>query len=140
MPAESEKEIMDLLSLHIPPGVALNDIFLDTQDMSEQLNSCKRVLNNMRKKGELSYTQFTKKGKVYYLKQEVAATLKKNIVVGKNSPLRKNGPKCISTLMGLFSLSSFDAAELLNMDITHHSLPLISEHSLPVISVQCLPL
>ena len=25
------------------------------------------------------------------------------------------------------------------MDITHHSLPLISEHSLPVISVQSLP-
>jgi hypothetical protein len=45
----------------------------------------------------------------------VLCTLKKNIVVGKNSPLRKNGPKCISTLMGLFTLGSFDAAELVNM-------------------------
>jgi hypothetical protein len=83
--------------------------------MSQQLNFCKRVLNNMRKNGELSYTQVTRNGKVYYLKQEVAATLKKNIVVGKSSPLRKNGPKCISTLMGMFSVCSFDAAELMNM-------------------------
>jgi hypothetical protein len=42
--------------------------------------------------------QFTEKGKVFYLK-----------------PLRKNGPKCISTLIGLFSMCSFDAAELVNM-------------------------
>jgi hypothetical protein len=76
---ESEEELTHLLNqLHIPPGVALNDIFLDTQDMSQQLNFCKRVLNNMRKNGELSYTQLTRNGKVYYLKQEVAATLKKN--------------------------------------------------------------
>jgi hypothetical protein len=69
----------------------------------------------MRKNGELSYTQLTRKGKVYYLKQEVAATLKKNIVFGKNSPLRKTGPKCISALIGMFSTASFDAAELVNM-------------------------
>jgi hypothetical protein len=69
----------------------------------------------MRKNGELSYTQFTEKGKVYYLKQEVIARLKQNIVIGKNSPLRKNGAKCISTLIGLFSMYSFDAAELVNM-------------------------
>jgi hypothetical protein len=83
--------------------------------MSKQLNFCKRILNNMRKNGELSYTQLTRNGKVYYLKQEVAATLKKNIVIGKNSPLRKNGPKCIRALIGLFSRVSFDAAELVNM-------------------------
>ncbi|MGN6530348.1 MAG: hypothetical protein ACTHK0_01165 [Ginsengibacter sp.] len=59
--------------------------------------------------------QLTRNGKVYYLKQEVAATLKKNIVVGKNSPLRKNGLKCISTLMGMFSICPFDGAELVNM-------------------------
>lgn len=106
---------MDLHSLQIPPGVALNDIFLDNQDMSEQLRLCKRVLNNMRKNGELSYTQFTKNGKVYYLKQEVAATLKQNIVIGKNSPLRKNGLKCINALIGVFSMGSSDAAELVNI-------------------------
>lgn len=102
--AESEKEIVDLLSLHIPPGVALSDIFLDTQDMCKELNFCKRVVNNMRKNGELSYTQLSKNGKVFYLKQEVAATLKRHLVIGKNSPLRRNGPKCISTLIGLFSM------------------------------------
>ena len=118
-PPESEEEIDQVIArLHIPPGVALNDIFLDSQDMSDQLHFCKRVLNNMRKNGELSYTQFTKKGKVYYLKQEVAATLKQNIVFAKNSPLRKPGPKCISALLGLFSLSSFDAAGLVNMLFT----------------------
>ena len=69
----------------------------------------------MRKNGDLSYTQVSRKGKEYYLKQEIAATLKKNIVVGKNSPLRKNGPKCISTLMGMFSICPFDGAELVNM-------------------------
>jgi len=111
---ESEEELTHLLNqLHIPPAVALNDISLDTQDMSQQLNFCKRVLNNMRKNGELSYTQLTRNGKVYYLKQEVAGTLKKNIVEGKNSPLRKNGPKCISTFMGMFSMCPFDTAELL---------------------------
>lgn len=113
--AESEQEIVDLLSLHIPPGVALSDIFLDTQDMCKELNFCKRVVNNMRKNGELSYTQFSKNGKVFYLKQEVAATLKRHIVIGKNSPLRKNGPKCICTLIGLFSMCSFDAAQLVNI-------------------------
>jgi hypothetical protein len=113
---ESEEELTHLLNqLHIPPGVALNDIFLDAQDMSQQLNLCKRVLNNMRKNGDLSYTQVSRKGKVYYLKQEIAATLKKNIVVGKNSPLRRNGLKCISTLMGMFSICPFDTAELANM-------------------------
>jgi hypothetical protein len=50
---------------------------------------------------------------IYRLK--VAATLKKNIVFGKNSPLRKTGPKCISALIGMFSTASFDAAELVNM-------------------------
>jgi hypothetical protein len=114
-PAASEEEITDMLSLHIPAGAAISDFFLDTQDMCKELNFCKRVLNNMRKNGELSYTQFTEKGKVYYLKQEVIARLKQNIVIGKNSPLRKNGAKCISTLIGLFSMYSFDAAELVNM-------------------------
>jgi hypothetical protein len=113
---ESEEELVHLLTrLHIPPGVALNDIFLDAQDMAQQLNTCKRVLNNMRKNGELSYTQFTPKGKVYYLKQEAAARLWKNIVIGKNSALRRNGLKCVNALIGLFSLGSFDVAGLVNM-------------------------
>jgi len=113
--AEPGEEIIDLHLLQIPPGVALNDIFLDSQEMCDQLKVCKRVLNNLKKGGYLSSTCLTENGKVYYLKQEAAATLKRNIVIGKNSPLHKNGPKCISTLMGLFSLGSFNAAELVNM-------------------------
>ena len=113
---ESEEETAELISqLHIPPGMALNDIFIDQQEMSNQLGLCKRVLNDMRKNGELSYTNLKEKGKVFYLKQEVAAILKKNIVVCKKSPLRKTGLKCISALIGLFSMCSLDAAQMVNM-------------------------
>lgn len=115
-PPGSEEEIINLLSrMHIPRGVALNDIFLDSQDMCDQLNVCKLVLNNMRKNGQLSYTQFTTNGKVFYLKQEAAATLLLHVVIGKNSPLRKKGPKCISTLIGLFSMFSLDVSQLVSL-------------------------
>ena len=114
--AQSEEEMADLISrLHIPLGVALNDVYLDTQDMAEQLRICKRGLNNLRKKGQISSTQLVPNGKVFFLKQEVAAILKQNIVIGKNSPLRKNGLKCISTLIGLFSFCFVDAAEMVTM-------------------------
>jgi hypothetical protein len=58
---------------------------------------------------------FTNYGTLLFTDYKVAATLKKNIVFGKNSPLRKTGPKCISALIGMFSTASFDAAELVNM-------------------------
>lgn len=115
VPTPSEEEIANLLSrLHVPPGVALNDIFLDNQDMADQLHICKRVLTNMRKNGELSYTQLSKNGKVFYLKQEIANMLKQNIVIGKNSPLRKTGLKCMGALIALSSICSPDLAELVN--------------------------
>jgi hypothetical protein len=115
VPTPSEEEIADLLSrLHIPPGVALNDIFLDNQDVTDQLHICKRVLTNMRKNGELSYTQLSKNGKVFYLKQEIAGILKQNIVIGKNSPLRKAGLKCIGALIAISSICSPDLVELVN--------------------------
>ena len=92
LPTPSEEEITNLLAgLHIPPGVALNDIFLDNKDVSDQLHLCKRVITNMRKNGELSYTQLSENGKIFYLKQEIAKMLKQNIVIGKNSLLRKPG-------------------------------------------------
>lgn len=113
--AQSEEEITNLLSqLHIPPGVALNDIFLDNQDVSDQLHLCKRLINNMRKNGELSYTHLSKNGKVFYLKQEIAQLLKQNIVIGKNSPLRKTGFNSVSSLITLISISSDDLGELVN--------------------------
>lgn len=115
LPAEPEDEMIYLHPVHIPPGVAISDIFLDAQDMANELHLCKRALNNMRRNGELSYTQLTEKGKVYYLKQEVGGILKQHIIIGKNSPLRKNGPKCISALIGLLSMCSFDVAGLVNM-------------------------
>jgi hypothetical protein len=114
-PTTTEEELADLVcQIHIPPGVALNDIFLDNYDMAEQLHLCKRALTNMRKNGELSYTQLNKKGKVYYLKQEIAGILKKNIVIGKNSPLRKARLKCIGAMIALSSICSPDLVELVN--------------------------
>lgn len=114
LPAEAENEMIDLRPVHIPPGVAISDIFLDAQDMGKQLSLCKRALNNMRKNGDLSYTQLTENGKVYYLKQEVAGILKQHIIIGKNSPLRKAGIKHIGVLIGLLSMCSFDVAGWVN--------------------------
>jgi hypothetical protein len=114
-PTTTEEELADLVcQIHIPPGVALNDIFLDNYDMAEQLHLCKRALTNMRKNGELSYTQLSKNGKVFYLKQEIAGMLKQNLVIGKNSPLRKTGLKCMGALIALSSICSPDLAELVN--------------------------
>jgi hypothetical protein len=58
--------------------------------------------------------ELSKNGKVYYLKQEIANKLIKNIVIGKNSPLSKTGSKCITALMTLSSICSVDLAELVN--------------------------
>lgn len=116
MDPQSEEELTGLLSrLHIPPGVALNDIFLDNEDVSRQLHICKRVLTNLRKNGDLSFTQLARNGKVFYLKQELAAKLKQNIVIGKNSPLGKAGFKSISPLITLFSFCPAGLEELVNM-------------------------
>jgi hypothetical protein len=40
--------------------------------------------------------------------------LKQNIVIGKNSPLRKTGLKCMGALIALSSICSPDLAELVN--------------------------
>ena len=76
---------------YISPGAKFDDIYIDAQVVSEELKICKRIVTNMRKAGKLSYTYLDEKGKVYYLRQEIAAILKANIVIGKNSPSAKAG-------------------------------------------------
>jgi hypothetical protein len=48
------------------------------------------VVSNLRRAGKLSYTTLDK-GKIYYFKQEIAARLKANTVIGKHSLVRKSG-------------------------------------------------
>ncbi len=61
---------------HLPPGVKLSDIFIDLQEVAQQLNLSKRTINNHRAKSNLSYTVFF--GKIFYFKQEIAGILLSN--------------------------------------------------------------
>ncbi len=58
---------------HLPPGSALSDIYMDGQQVSQELNLSKRTLREYRRLGKLSYTYFF--GKIFYFKQEIAAML-----------------------------------------------------------------
>lgn len=80
--AEPEQEFM----FHIPPGVKFSDIYMDLQGACAELKVCKRIITNMRRAGKLSYTYLDEKGKIYYFRQEIAAILQANVVIGKNSP------------------------------------------------------
>ena len=62
---------------HLPPGVKFSDIYMDAQQVALELNYSKRTINNMRKRGKLSFT--TMFGKIYYLRQEIAAIFKANL-------------------------------------------------------------
>jgi hypothetical protein len=91
----------------LPPGVRLGDVYIDQQDVAQQLKLCKRVIRNMRVAGKLSYTYLEERGKYFYLVQEIAAILKANTVIGKNSLLKKiQRTKCFTTLTGLYPLVS----------------------------------
>jgi hypothetical protein len=91
----------------LPPGVRLGDVYIDQQDVAQQLKLCKRVIRNMRVAGKLSYTYLEERGKYFYLVQEIAAILKANTVIGKNSLLKKiQETKCFTTFTGLYPLVS----------------------------------
>jgi hypothetical protein len=88
--------------VHIPPGFKLDDVYIDAQDVSQQLKLCKRVVSNLRKAGKLSYTHLEKGKKIYYFKQEIAARLKANTVIGKHSLLRKSGVNNETAIFNLY--------------------------------------
>lgn len=76
----------------LPPGTKLNDTYMDAQDVATELKICKRIVTNMRNAGKLSYTTLDN-GKIFYFRQEIAATLQSNTVIGKNSWMKKLGYK-----------------------------------------------
>jgi hypothetical protein len=79
----------------IPPGVEFSDIYMDAQEVSMALKVGKRVVTNARRAGKLSYTCLYKGGKIFYLKQEIAAMMEANIVKRKNITLNVNGLKSL---------------------------------------------
>jgi hypothetical protein len=66
-------------------------VYIDAQMVARELNICKRVVTNLKKAGVLSHTHLDKNGKVYYLRQEIAAIMQANIVIGRKSILRTLG-------------------------------------------------
>jgi hypothetical protein len=111
-PEKPGSTLADFIS-GLPAGTKLSDIFLDTADLTAQLKYSKRTINNMRKAGKISHTCLEEKGKVFYFFQEVVAMLINNAVIGKDSPLKKQGfIKSVTTFTGLFSLLSFDVDAL----------------------------
>jgi hypothetical protein len=78
----------------LPPGTKLDDTYMDAQDVATELKICKRIVTNMRKAGKLSYTTLNNgSGKLYYFRQEIAAMLESNTVIGKNSWMKRLGYK-----------------------------------------------
>ncbi len=80
----SPEELM--FTMVLPPGTNLSDFFITQQQLMEQVPAGKRKICNMRRDGILSCTYFG--GTPVFLKQEVAAMLKANLVIGKKSILR----------------------------------------------------
>ena len=84
--ADPEKEYV----FYIPPGMKLSDVYIDVGELCSELKFSRRVINNMRAAGELSFTTFTN-GKTQFFKQEIFAILQANTVIGTNSLMNKPG-------------------------------------------------
>jgi len=86
----------------LPQGAALNDFFITAQEVMDQLRVGKRKLANMRRDGLISYTYFGQT--IMYLKQELAAMLKEQIVIGKKSILQKLKVDVLKNAAGFYWL------------------------------------
>jgi len=86
----------------LPQGAALNDFFITAQEVMDQLRVGKRKLANMRRDGLISYTYFGQT--IMYLKQELAAMLKEQIVIGKKSILQKLKVDLLKNTAGFYWL------------------------------------
>ncbi len=96
--SKTESDEKDFMYV-IPPGVRFNDIYMDVADIQRELGIGRRTIYNMRNEGKLSYTTLND-GKSYFFRQEIAAILKENTVVGKNSIWKKLG---VSNVIATFS-------------------------------------
>jgi hypothetical protein len=70
----------------LPPGAKLSDLYMDAQDVAQELKLGKRVVYNLRRQGKLSYTTIND-GKIFYIRQEIAAIMHSNMVPASNSLL-----------------------------------------------------
>jgi hypothetical protein len=59
----------------LPPGYTLSDLFMDGQQVMQELNITSRTLQNWRTTSKISYTKPF--GKIYYFRQEIAGLLMK---------------------------------------------------------------
>jgi len=59
--------------ISLPPGFKLSDIFMDGQQVMQEMNITSRTLQNWRSNGKISYTNAL--GKIYYFRHEIAALL-----------------------------------------------------------------
>ena len=75
LPASAE-----IIFLH-PLGAKLNDVYMDAQQVAQELNISKRTVRNMRISGKLSFT--TLFGKIFYYRQEITALLEANKILKK---------------------------------------------------------
>jgi len=64
---------MQLSVASLPPDFKLSDVFLDGQQVMQELNIKERTLQHYRTAGEISYTDAF--GKIFYFKLEIASQL-----------------------------------------------------------------
>lgn len=65
------------IELCLPSGVLLSDVFMDGQQVMQELFIGKRSLQNLRSKGKISHSKDL--GKIFYLRQEIASLLLKGM-------------------------------------------------------------
>ena len=95
----SEKEFMYV----IPPGVKFNDIYMDVSDIYRELGYKPRTIYNMRDAGKLSTTTLNG-GKPLFFREEIAAILKENTIIGKKSIWHTIGiPKIVTAIAYMLS-------------------------------------
>jgi hypothetical protein len=69
----NKKAETDAYGISLPPGFKLSDIFMDGQQVMQEMNITSRTLQSWRSNGKISYTNAL--GKIYYFRHEIAALL-----------------------------------------------------------------
>jgi len=67
----------------IPPGTEFSDIYMDTREVAAELKVSLPSVTKLRKAGKLSYSRIAPRCKILYLRREIEAMLKANVVIGK---------------------------------------------------------
>lgn len=70
---EASREVPGKIEWCLPAGARLSDVFMDGQQVRQELFISKRTLQNWRSTGKISHTK--KLGKIFYFRQEIALLL-----------------------------------------------------------------